>query len=359
MIIDTVNQFVDHGNGMANDMGNGRRADRTSAMQIEAVRRFNRFYTVEIGVLNQGMLDSPLALTEVRVLYELSRRERATAAELGKELRIDPGYLSRIVRRFHQRGWLRRDPSSADGRQIELGLTGRGRRSFAGLDRRARDHIGALLGRCSPLDQQRLVAAMATIERTLGPPSPRGRDASVVIRQHQPGDLGWIVDRHGALYRREYGLDERFEALVARIAADFLARHDPRRERCWIAERDGERAGSIMLVAKSKRVAKLRCLLVEPSARGLGIGARLVDEVVRFARQAGYRSITLWTTSALVAARRIYQAAGFQLTGEAADELFPPGQLGQTWDLTLGPDQRGERRRPRSRARAGGAMVGR
>jgi DNA-binding MarR family transcriptional regulator/N-acetylglutamate synthase-like GNAT family acetyltransferase len=355
VIIDSVNQFVDHGNGM----GNGRGADQTSVTQIEAVRRFNRFYTVEIGVLNQGMLDSPLALTELRVLYELSGRQQATAAELGKELRLDPGYLSRIVRRFHERGWLRRDPSSADGRQIELCLTGRGKRAFAGLDRRARDQIGALLGRCSPLDQERLIAAMATIERALGGPSPSGPGASFVIRQHQPGDLGWIVDRHGALYRREYGMDERFEALVARIAADFLARHDPRRERCWIAERDGERVGSIMLVAKSKRVAKLRCLLVDPSARGLGIGARLVDEVVRFARQAGYRSITLWTTSALVAAGHIYQAAGFQLTEEAPDELFPPGQLGQTWDLTLGPEQRGERRRPRSRPRVRGAMLGR
>jgi ribosomal protein S18 acetylase RimI-like enzyme len=254
------------------------------------------------------------------------------------------------VRRFQQRGWLRRDPSAEDRRQIELRLTRRGQRTFAGLDRRSRDQIGALLGRCSATEQRRLVGAMAAIERALDPAAPGGAAAShVVVRQHQPGDLGWIVDRHGALYRREYGLDERFEALVAQVAADFLARHDPRRERCWIAERDGERVGSVMLVAQSKRVAKLRFLLVEPSARGLGLGGRLVDECVRFARQAGYRSITLWTMSALHAARRIYQAAGFQLTQEAANDLFPSGQLGQTWDLALGKGESGE---PAARTRA-------
>jgi DNA-binding MarR family transcriptional regulator/GNAT superfamily N-acetyltransferase len=313
-----------------NEMKNG---DGVTPEQVEAVRRFNRFYTVEIGVLNQNLLDSPLTLTEVRVMFELDQRQRPSAAELGKQLRLDPGYLSRILRRFQQRGWLVRQPSADDGRRIQLGLSARGQRAFKALDRRSREQVAALLGRCPPPDQQRVVGAMAAIERALG--RPVDGSPGFVVRQHQPGDLGWIVERHGAIYRTQYGLDERFEALVARVAADFLSRNDPRRERCWIAERDGERVGSIMLMQKSKRVAKLRLLLVEPSARGLGIGARLVDEYIRFARQAGYGSITLWTNSELHSARRIYQAAGFQLVAEAPHELFPPGQLGQTWELAL------------------------
>jgi len=318
---------------MAIDMGGTGNGDSVTAQQIDAVRRFNRFYTVELGILDQGLLDSPLSLTEVRVLYELFHRGQSTAADLGKQLRLDPGYLSRILRRFQQRGWLKRQPSASDRRQVQLRLTRRGQRAFAALDRRSRDQIAALLGRCTAGDQSRMVGAMEAIERALAPSAARG--AGYVVRQHQPGDLGWIVERHGALYRGEYGLDERFEALVARIAADFLAGHDPRRERCWIAELDGERVGSVMLVQKSKRVAKLRLLLVDPRARGLGIGARLVDECVHFARQAGYRTMTLWTNSELRAACHIYQAAGFQLVAEAPDDLFTPGQLGQTWELAL------------------------
>jgi DNA-binding MarR family transcriptional regulator/GNAT superfamily N-acetyltransferase len=325
--------MVDSGNDLVDDVNEMKNGDGVTAEQVEAVRRFNRFYTVEIGILNQGLLDSPLTLTELRVMFELDQRQRSSAAELGKQLRLDPGYLSRILRRFQQRGWLVRQPSADDGRRIQLGLSARGQRAFKALDRRSREQVAALLGRCAPPDQQRVVGAMAAIERALGRPV----DASpgFVVRQHQPGDLGWIVERHGAIYRTQYGMDERFEALVAQIAADFLSRNDPRRERCWIAERDGERVGSIVLMQKSKRVAKLRLLLVEPSARGLGIGARLVDECVRFARQAGYASITLWTNNELHAARRIYQAAGFQLVDEAPNELFPPGQLGQTWELAL------------------------
>jgi DNA-binding MarR family transcriptional regulator/N-acetylglutamate synthase-like GNAT family acetyltransferase len=326
--------MIDSGNDLVDDRNDMRNGDGATAEQIEAVRRFNRFYTVEIGILNQGLLDSPLTLTEVRVLFELYQRQHPSAAELGKQLRLDPGYLSRVLRRFQQRGWLVRQPAADDGRRIQLGLSARGQRAFKSLDRRSREQVAALLGRCAPPDQQRVVGAMAAIERALG--RPVAGSPGFVIRQHQPGDLGWVVDRHGAIYRAPpYGLDEHFEALVARVAADFLSRHDPRRERCWIAERDGERVGSIMLMQKSKRVAKLRLLLVEPSARGLGIGARLVDECIRFARQAGYRSITLWTNSELHSARRIYQAAGFQLVDEAPHELFPPGQLGQTWELAL------------------------
>ncbi len=318
---------------MTIDMSDAGEGDRVTAQQIDAVRRFNRFYTVELGILDQGLLDSPLSLTEARVMYELFHREQSTAADLGKQLRIDPGYLSRILRRFQQRGWLVRETSTSDRRQVQLRLSRRGQRSFTALDRRSRDQIAALLGRCTASDQSRMVGAMEAIERALVPPAARG--AGYVIRQHRHGDLGWIVERHGALYAAEYGMDERFEALVARVAADFLARHDPRRERCWLAELDGERVGSIMLVQKSKHVAKLRLLLLDPRARGLGIGARLVDECVRFARQAGYRTITLWTMSGLHAARRIYQAHGFQLVDESPDDLFPPGQLGQTWELTL------------------------
>ena len=318
---------------MALDMGGAANGDRVTAQQIDAVRRFNRFYTVELGILDQGLLDSPLSLTETRVLYELFHREQSTAADLGKQLRIDPGYLSRILRRFGQRRWLRRQPSASDRRQVQLRLTRRGQRAFTALDRRTRDQIAALLGRCTASDKTRMVGAMEAIERALVPSAARG--PGYVVRQHQPGDLGWVVERHGALYRGEYALGERFEAPVARIAAVFLARHDPRRERCWIAELDGERVGSVMLVQKSRRVAKLRLLLVDPRARGLGIGARLVDECVRFARQAGYRTMTLWTNSQLHAARHVYQAQGFQLVAEAPDDLFPPGQLGQTWELAL------------------------
>jgi DNA-binding MarR family transcriptional regulator/GNAT superfamily N-acetyltransferase len=326
--VDSVKRLIDH----VNDMG--RNGDARLDGRVEAVRRFNRFYTREIGVLNQGLLDSPYSLAEVRVLYELCHLESITAADLGRQLGLDPGYLSRILRRFQQRGWIRRRPSVDDRRQTHLDLTRRGRSSFAALDRRQCREVADLLRRCSARDQGRVVDAMRVIEGSLAPAAEKS-GAPFVIRQHQPGDLGWIVERHGALYAAEHGLDERFEALVARIAADFLAGHDPRRERCWIAERDGERIGSVLLVAKSRKVAKLRVLLVEPSARGLGVGSRLVDECVRFARQAGYRSITLWTNRMLHAARRIYQAAGFQMSEESPHHLFGEGLIGQTWDLTL------------------------
>jgi DNA-binding MarR family transcriptional regulator/GNAT superfamily N-acetyltransferase len=325
-IVDAVKQLIDD----VNDMETGSRLDG----RIEAVRRFNRFYTLEIGALGQSLLGSPFSLTEARVLYELARHEGATAADLGKQLRLDPGYLSRILSRFQQRGWLRRQRSTTDRRQAHLGLTSRGRKAFATLDRRTHAQVAALLGRASPLAQRRLVDAMRVIEGALGVPAA-SRSAAPLIRTHQPGDLGWMLERHAALYASEYGLDERFEGLVAQVTADFLAGHDPPRERCWIAELDGDRVGSILLVAKSKRVAQLRLLLVEPAARGHGIGRRLVDECVGFARQVGYRSITLWTSSALHAARRIYQAAGFRLTEESPHRLLGRGVVGQTWDLTL------------------------
>lgn len=300
---------------------------------VEAVRRFNRFYTKQIGVLQDGLLSSPFSLTEARVLYELAHRDKPTASEFGKELGLDAGYLSRILRGFEKRGLVEKGPSETDGRQSLLWLTEQGREAFAPLDARSRDEIGAMLDNLSAAQQGRLTEAMRTIEALLG--ARPDSKAPYLLRPHQPGDMGWVVSRHGVLYAREYGWDERFEALVAEIAAAFIRTFDPKRERCWIAEKDGENVGSVFLVAQSETVAKLRLLLVEPEARGLGIGARLVDECVRFARQAGYRKITLWTNDVLHAARHIYQRAGFQLVHEEPHHSFGHDLNGQTWELTL------------------------
>jgi DNA-binding MarR family transcriptional regulator/GNAT superfamily N-acetyltransferase len=301
--------------------------------QIEAVRHFNRFYTRKIGVLEEGLLKSPFSLTEVRVLYELAHREKPSAAEIGKELGLDAGYLSRILRGFEGRGLIEKEPSAADARQSLLRLTGRGREAFAPLDERAREEVGAMLGGLTAAGRRRLAEAMGTIERLLG--GRTGPAAPYLLRPPRPGDLGWVVYRHGASYDEEYGWGERFEALVAEIVARFVRTFDPKRERCWIAERDGENVGSVFLVRESDEVAKLRLLLVEPAARGLGIGGRLVQECLRFARRAGYRTVTLWTNDVLHAARRIYQAAGFRLVREEPHDHFGKGLVGQTWELAL------------------------
>ena len=301
--------------------------------RIAAVRRFNRFYTQKIGVLQEGLLESPFSLAEARVLYELARRDQPTATEIARDLSVDPGYLSRILRGFQRRGLLRREPMASDARQRRLSLTPTGRKAFAPLDTRSREEIGRLLASLPDPDQRRLVAAMAEVERLLGPASPS--KVPYMLRPPAPGDIGWVISRHGALYAQEYGFDQDFEALVAKIAAGFITECDPRRERCWIAEREDEPVGSVFLVTGSEAIAKLRLLLVEPSARGLGIGARLVAECIRFARHAGYREITLWTQSVLVAARRIYQAAGFQLTRSEPHHSFGRDLVGETWDLTL------------------------
>jgi DNA-binding MarR family transcriptional regulator/GNAT superfamily N-acetyltransferase len=313
-------------------------AGRVPDDRVAAVRRFNRRYTRVIGVLNEGLLASEFSLTEVRVLYELAHSDAPTASELGAALGIDAGYMSRILGGFARRRLLARDPSPEDGRRSHLRLTRQGREVFARLDALASDEIRALLAPLPDPAQRRLLGAMREVERLLGgdaAATPEPRAAPIVIRPPAPGDLGWVVHRHGALYAHEYGWDERFEALVARIVAEFGERHDPRRERCWIAEHEGEIAGSVFLVRKSKTVAKLRLLLVEPSARGLGVGTRLVDECVRFARQAGYRTVTLWTNSVLHAARRIYEAAGFRLVHEEPHESFGHQLVGQTWELEL------------------------
>jgi DNA-binding MarR family transcriptional regulator/GNAT superfamily N-acetyltransferase len=303
------------------------------AAPVSAVRRFNRFYTKQIGVLREGHLESAFSLTEVRVMYELAHRDGPTSSELVRELGLDSGYLSRILRGFERRGLIEKTKSERDARQAHLRLTDAGRAAFALLDSRADDEIAALVERVSRDDWRRLTDAMRTIERVLSPAHESKR--SYLVRTHQPGDIGWVVYRHGVLYAREYGWDERFEALVAQIVADFVHNLDPRRERCWIAEQDGERVGSVFLVKKTDTVAKLRLLLVEPMARGLGIGHRLVDECIRFARHAQYQRITLWTNSILHAARRIYEQAGFQLVSEEPHAMFGESLTGQTWELEL------------------------
>jgi len=301
--------------------------------QIAAVRRFNRFYSRQIGLLGSGYLHSPFSLTQVRVLYELAHHERAAAAELSQELRLDPGYLSRLLRGFRKAGLLTTERSKADGRQSHLSLTQKGVAAFAPLNARSHEEVGAMLGELSTGERERLVDAMHTIEGLLGP-EPEDRQP-YLLRPHQPGDMGWIVHRHGLLYAREYSWDEAFEALVASIVARFINNFDPKRERCWIAEKDGEIVGSVFVVQRSKTVAQLRLLLVEPKARGLGIGSRLVDECIRFARERGYRKLVLWTNDVLVAARRIYERSGFQLVKEEAHHSFGHDLIGQNWELKL------------------------
>ena len=303
---------------------------------VEAVRRFNRFYTHKIGVLQEGLLNSPLSLAQVRVLYELAHRQRPTATELARDLGIDMGYLSRMLKVFEKRRLLEKKPSEADRRQSLLHLTEAGFEAFAPLNKRAQEQVRNWLMQLSAPKQGELIAAMHEIEALLGNPSPAQSKASAyVLRPHQPGDMGWVVHRHGLLYAQEYGWDERFEALVAGIVAQFIERYDPKRERCWVAEKDGAIVGSIFLVQHSKTVAQLRLLLVEPSARGLGIGRRLVDECIRFARHAGYQRITLWTQSVLDAARRIYKRAGFRLIRRQPHHSFGHDLIAETWELRL------------------------
>ena len=302
---------------------------------VEAVRRFNRFYTRTIGVLGEGFQRSPYTLTEGRVIYELAQAKQVATVELRRTLGLDPGYLSRILRGFHERGLITKTPSPEDRRQSLLSLTVKGRIAFAPLDQRSQDDVAAMLGKLSAADQDRLVAAMSTIERVLG--EARSPPAPYVLRAPRPGDMGWIVSRHGALYGAEYGWDERLEALTAEIVAAFVRNQDHRRERCWIAERDGENVGSVLLVRETDEVARLRLLLVEPNARGLGIGARLVEETLRFAREARYRRITLWTHSVLTAARHVYERAGFRLTESNEHNEFGKTLVGETWQLELDP----------------------
>jgi DNA-binding MarR family transcriptional regulator/GNAT superfamily N-acetyltransferase len=303
---------------------------------VEAVRGFNRFYTQRIGVLEDGYLESPFSLSQARVLYELANRQEPTAAVLARDLGLDAGYLSRMLRGLERAGLVAKRSSPDDGRQRLLSLTAQGQEAFTPLDVASREQIATMLNALSADQQRHLLGAMHTVSRLLG--GADGDNVPYLLRPHRPGDMGWVVQRHGTIYADEYGWDESFEALVAEIVAYFLRHFDAKRERCWIAERDGENIGSIFLVRDPERegVAKLRLLLVEPSARGLGVGRRLVDECVRFARQAGYQTITLWTNSVLISARRIYEAAGFRLGHEAPHHSFGHDLIGQTWELDVG-----------------------
>jgi DNA-binding MarR family transcriptional regulator/GNAT superfamily N-acetyltransferase len=308
--------------------------------RVEAVRRFNRFYTRKIGVLGEGLLDSPYSLTQARVLYELAHRDQPTASDLVKDLGLDPGYLSRILRGFEKQGLLARAASAEDARQRHLSLTSLGRKTFAGLDSTTRQQITALLEPLSEPQQTRLERAMDQIEGVLGKGNAADADAApaapdYILRPHRPGDMGWVMHRHAALYAEEYGWDESFEALVAEIVAGFIKNFDPTRERCWIAEREGQILGSIFLVQQSATIAKLRLLLVEPAARGLGLGQRLIDACLGFARDRGYLKVQLWTNSNLTAARHLYRKAGFQLVESEPHRSFGHDLVSETWELTL------------------------
>ena len=301
--------------------------------QIEKVRAFNRDYTRRIGVLSRGLLESPYSLTEVRVMYEIAHRPNILAASLTEELGLDRGYLSRILKRFEVQGLLWRGASTRDARRRPLRLTEAGRRVFAPLERRSQQQVRSMLSSLDGSHRRALLEAMKVIRAAF---ASHGLPPQVSLRTHRPGDMGWVVERHGAVYFEEYGWNEEFEALVAAIAAEFIRKLDPSRERCWIAEADGRRVGCIFLVAgDTPGVAKLRLLLVEPEARGLGLGRRLVSECVSFARAAGFKRITLWTQENLVAARHLYRQSGFTLTSREPHRSFGKDLVGETWDLDL------------------------
>jgi len=309
---------------------------------VEAVRRFNRYYTRRIGILEEGWLGSDLTLAETRVLWELGHAPGSTASVLAGDLGLDAGYLSRILRGFRTRGYLEARPAPGDGRVRHLALTPRGRRLLAPLEERSSAQVRAMLAPLAAPRRARLLDAMAAVQDLLGADEPvdagPGRDASVVLRAPRAGDFGWVVERHGAVYAREYGWDTRFEGLVAKIVGDFLAAQpDASRERAWIAERAGERVGCVFLVRRSAATAQLRLLLVEPSARGKGVGSSLVDACVDFARSAGYSSIVLWTQSVLRAARAIYAAKGFRRVASEKHAEFGTPLTGETWKLDLAP----------------------
>ena len=306
-----------------------------TADRVTVVRQFNRFYTRQIGLLRQGMLGTSFSLTEGRVLYEIGRRGTATAAELVAELSIDPGYLSRLLRGFITSGLVVSTRSPSDRRQSILALTDRGRETFTTLDRRSQEEIGVLLERLSDDEQGRLLTAMATIQSLLAPAAAPAAPDAVVLRRHRDDDLSWVLARHAAIYGREYGWGIQFTVLVAAIIGEFQPGRDPAREGCWIAERDGAPVGSVMLVDAGRSVAKLRLLIVEPQARGHGIGRRLVEHCTRFACEAGYRKITLWTQSVLTGARRIYESAGFVRVEEKPHCSFGVDLVGETWELDL------------------------
>jgi DNA-binding MarR family transcriptional regulator/GNAT superfamily N-acetyltransferase len=305
--------------------------ERTGAM-----RRFNRFYTRHIGVLRKNYLDSPYSLGEMRVLYEIAHGGARTASDVSRALDLDAGYLSRVLRNFEKRGLISRKTAAEDARQSRLALTARGAKTYAPYERRSQQRVGTMLGKLKPAQQARLVAAMQTIESLLGEKSTvEAATPSYILREPRHGDFGWIVSRHAELYAQEYGWTEPFEGLCAQIVADFVNNYDGKLERCWIAEMNGENVGTVMLVKDAPGVARLRLLLVDPKARGLKLGQRLVDECVSFARAAGYKKITLWTHSILSAARHTYENAGFTLTSSEKKHSWGKDVVAEYWDLEL------------------------
>ncbi len=306
-------------------MSNSQLKDR-----VEIVRRFNRFYTRQIGVLHEHLLDSDFSLTEVRILYELAHRQALTTSQLCRELGLDSGYLSRVISGFEKKGLIAKTRSPQDARATQLQLTEHGRTIFSPLEEASRREVGAMLEQLSEPEQQQLVEAMGQVESLLGERAP-----NYLLRDPQPGDMGWLVYRQSILYTQEYGWNSEYEALAAEIVAKFVREFDPKSERCWIAEKDGKGVGSVFVVRHDEQTAKLRLLYVDPSARGLGIGRRLVEECLRFARLAGYQKMILWTNSVLTDARRIYEHAGFQLIEEAPHRSFGKDLVGQTWARDL------------------------
>jgi len=309
--------------------------DAADVSAVKAVRQFNRFYTRRIGVLDP-YLGSDMSLTDVRVLYELAHRESPVASEIGKDLHLDGGYLSRILRRFEAQGWLVREPSPRDARQSLLRLTESGHAAFAPLQQKSRDEAAALLSPLSAAQRAQLIGAMGTLQQLLDPAAaPPAKTQTAILRDPKPGDIGWVVQQHGEIYAREYGWNSEFEALVADIAGQFLRKFQPAWERCWIAELNGERVGAVFVVRKSSTTAQLRMLILSPQARGLGLGGRLTDECLAFARSKGYKKMVLWTNSCLTAARAIYAARGFKLVKSEPYEGFGQQLVGETWELKL------------------------
>ena len=300
---------------------------------VLAVREFNRFYTAQIGALDKGHLDSPFGLTEARVLYELAHRDGITATELAVDLKLDAGYVSRLLQRFRTQKLVTAKPSPEDARQRLIALTAKGRATFAPLNSRANETIEEMMAALPDAARAQVVQAMQSLQRVLS--TPANAASPFLLRTHQPGDIGWVIERHGVLYAREFGWDATFEALVAKVGATFLEQFDPKSERCWIAERDGVRVGSVFLVRKDSTTAQLRLLLVDPSARGLGIGERLVAECERFAREAGYSSIRLWTQSNLLGARRIYKRAGYKIISTNTHVSFGVTLHAEDWEKQL------------------------
>jgi DNA-binding MarR family transcriptional regulator/GNAT superfamily N-acetyltransferase len=309
------------------------RDDAVLESQIAAVRGFSRFYTKKLGIIEPKLLDSPWTLQEARIIYEIAQQPGCTATDLVRALGLDAGFLSRTLQALQRRQIVARKASKADRRASEIALTAKGRAAFAQLDDRSRREVAALLGKLDQAERAAVVDAMVVIEQTLEPPARK--PAGFLLRSHRPGDIGWVVSRHGAVYAQEYGWDIGFEALVAEIAAQFIRSYDASREHCWIAEIGGEPVGSIFLVKGSDEVAKLRLLLVDKKARGLGVGRALTEQCIHFARAAGYSAITLWTQSILVAARGIYQRAGFRCTSEEKHHSFGVDLVGETWELKL------------------------